>query len=474
MIGVFDIGKTNKKLIIFNDDLEPILEDKIQIGDELRNGILCERAEDIASWMKSSLKSMSSKYPVKSICVSTHGAAIVYLEKGKLAMPAISYEHEIPPHIKKEFFEEFGSAWELYAVTGSPPLGQLQNVGIQVYWVSKQFPEIYSRVDEILFLPAYLTYELSGAHASEITSVGCHTYLWDLRNSKWSFIAERLGVDSRSPELRAVWEQVGKVEVNGSAIITPGIHDTNASVLPFAKLRREDLILVSTGTWCAYLNPTAEFKPRKEDLYRDVLYFVSAFGKPLKTARFRGGGEHDHYTDMIIKKFNTDPRSMTPRAEIINEIVGKCEDFILPGLVKEAGPFRREKPEILGSAFLKDPAHAYHLLNLYLAMTSYVSINLVSERKPAHIIIHGGFVKNNIYCSLLSTLFPDSQVTKSMFGEITSLGAAMCAKCALEDIKLEDIEIRLDEIEIPKLDVDIDKLFRYVDKFVELASSSKE
>jgi len=57
-----------------------------------------------------------------------------------------------------------------------------------------------------------------------------HTYLYDLVEGGWSRVAEGLEVPARSPPIRPVWEPVGKV---GRAVVTPGIHDSNAALLPY-------------------------------------------------------------------------------------------------------------------------------------------------------------------------------------------------------------------------------------------------
>jgi len=64
-IAIFDIGKTNKKLIVFDDDLNPLFEDKAQIGEVVRDGILCDDAERIVAWVKNSFQNVMRKYDIK-------------------------------------------------------------------------------------------------------------------------------------------------------------------------------------------------------------------------------------------------------------------------------------------------------------------------------------------------------------------------------------------------------------------------
>ena len=130
VVTVFDIGKTNKKLIVFDEDLKPLFEDKIHIGEVVKNGILCDDAERIVAWMKSSFYNVLKKYDVKTLAVTTHGATVTYLSTGKLGFPIVSYNHNIDENIRRMFYEEFGDPFSLYSVTGTPPWGRLLNVGI--------------------------------------------------------------------------------------------------------------------------------------------------------------------------------------------------------------------------------------------------------------------------------------------------------------------------------------------------------
>ena len=472
-IAVFDIGKTNKKLIVFTDDLKPVYEKSSRIGEIEVEGVLCDNAEAILSWITRELKEACKKYPIKSVSITTYGATVAYLKKGSLAFPIVSYNHQIDDQIREGFYKEFGSPLDLYKITGAPPYGRLINAGIQLYWFKRSYPEKFAEIDEIMFLPQYLTYEISGFRSCEVTSVGCHTYLYDLRKLDWSFIAERLNADELFPSFAEVWSSLGEFEINGLKVTaTPGIHDSNASLLPFM-LKGADVVLASTGTWCVFMYPAAEFDPREEDLRRDVVYYLNAYGKPVKASRFIGGYEHDHYSKIIQEKFNTDPKNMSLDTDVVNRIIKRKEDFIMPGLMEAVGQFQKSKPKILGKSFYENPVTAYHLLNLYLALQSYVAISLLLEGRSSDIIVQGGFAKNRIYLSLLSTLFQKNRVIKSAFPETTSLGAAMCGKCAYEGVSPERIALDLRGEEIEKLEVDLDDLREYLDLFVEKASAGE-
>jgi sugar (pentulose or hexulose) kinase len=469
-IAVFDIGKSNKKFVLFSENLKPFYLDFTKIGEVEIDGLICDDVASIVSWMKSKLLYAAKRWKISALSVTTFGATIANLKRGALRLPVISYNQEIDRRVKEEFYEEFGSPVELYMSTGTPPYGQLLNVGIQVYWIKKRFPDIFNDIDEIMFLPQYLTYTLTGFKSSEITSIGCHTYLYDIMRKGWSNVARGLKVDTRLPEIFNVWEQLGEFKVGDSNIIvTPGLHDSNASLLPYI-IREERVLLASTGTWCVFMCPGEAFNPRSDDLHKDVLYYIDPFGRPVRSSRFKGGFEYDYYTSIIRDKFLVNPENIPLDVNTLNNILRAGEDFIAPGLVEGSGQFQHSKAKIIGGAFNRSAKESYHLLNLYLAVESYVAMKLITDLKHINVIVQGGFAKNNIYLSILSALLQKSRVFKTIFTEVTGLGAAICAKCALEGTEpcsiSDEISSSIAVEEVPKPEIDEEKLWKYVDSFL--------
>ncbi|MEM3591343.1 MAG: FGGY family carbohydrate kinase [Candidatus Bathyarchaeia archaeon] len=469
-IGTFDIGKSNKKFIVFSEDLKPIYSETTRIDEVKVNGILCDDAESIVSWMRDRLLYATKNWRIEALSVATFGATIANLSNGALKLPVISYNHEIAKSVREKFYSEFGSPLDLYMATGTPPYGQLLNAGIQIYWIRECFREAFNEIDEILFLPQFLTYMLSGFKASEITSVGCHTYLYDIRKSGWSNVAEGLMFDERSPKMVDVWDSLGETYIGGQKMtVSPGIHDSNACLLSYLTRGRE-FLLASTGTWCVFMCPGERFDPKSDDLYRDVVYYIDPYGRPVRASRFKGGFEYDYYTAIIKEKFSVNPDNIGFDKNVLNRILTRKEDFIAPGLVEGSGQFQRSKARIIGDSFNRSANEAYHLLNLYLAIESYVAINLITEKRKVDIVVQGGFAKNNVYLSILSALFPENRVLKATFPEATGLGAAICAKCSSSGIKPHEIYVGVleegGEIEIPKPEIDLDKLMGYVEEFI--------
>jgi len=466
MIAVFDVGKTNKKFTLFDRDLRPLHTEAVRICEVRRGDLLCDDVEALVKWVKALLSKYAGK--ISAVAITTYGATVALLdEEGKLVMPVVSYNHEIDPEIRRSFYEEFGSPEELYMRTGTPPLGQLLNVGMQLFWISREYPEKYDNVRNVLFLPQYLTFTLSGCKSLEITSLGCHTYLYDMVERGWSDVAKGLDVPPRAPPMHDVWEPLGEVD---GAIITPGIHDSNASLLPYLLAEKGEFVLASTGTWCVLMYPGAPFAPAAEDVYRDILYYVDAFGRPVKAARFKCGYEFDHYVDLIRERFRVDPLRIGVDERSAIEVIRRREVFVLPTLTPGTGQFPHSKGRVVGP-FLRDAREAYYAVNLSLALQTWYATTLLTGKARLRLIVQGGFARNDVYLTYLATLMPEAEVIRARYPEATSLGAAITALCAAEETDPRDLRLSLPQLEgerVHGLEVEERYVQEYVDEFLRL------
>jgi L-fuculokinase len=467
LLAVFDVGKTNKKFTVYNSNLAAIYSETVRIGEIEVSGIVCDDIDSLTAWVKTKLADWRSK--LSAVAVSTHGATLALLDaEGRLAMPVISYNHEVGERVKQDFFEEFGSPEELYERTGTPPLGQLLNAGIQLYWIRREFPERYARAKRILFLPQYVIHSFSRLEAAELTSLGCHTYLWDLAESGWSVVAEGLDVPFRSPTIRSVWERLGEAE---GVVVTPGIHDSNAALLPYLVRERGGFVLASTGTWCVLMYPGAPFSPSREDIYRDVLYYVDAYGRPVKAARFKCGFEFEHYVNLLKRTFGGDPLAVGLDRRLAVEVLKAGEAFFVPTLTPGTGQFPRSKGRVVGC--LTDLVRAYHYLNLSLAVQTWHALKLLTGGRKVKVYVQGGFAKNDVYLAYLATLARWSEVIKGEYPEATSLGAALTALAALEGCEPRQLGVELPAVSgepVEPLDVDDAYVEEYVRNFLSLCS----
>nr|WP_199178698.1 hypothetical protein [Acidimangrovimonas sediminis] len=74
-----------------------------------------------------------------------------------------------------------------------------------------------------------------------------------------------------------------------------GIHDSNASLLPYLKGHEAPFAVVSTGTWVIAMAIGGRMSRNIGNLdeARDTLVNVNALGAPVPSARFMGGREYE-------------------------------------------------------------------------------------------------------------------------------------------------------------------------------------
>ena len=104
VIAVVDIGKTNKKILFFDNQFEMVSSvstrfDEIQDED----GFACDDIVAIEKWLKEEIKKVQAlgKYKLKAINFSTHGASLIYLNKGVILLPSLFKYIKLAPCVEK-------------------------------------------------------------------------------------------------------------------------------------------------------------------------------------------------------------------------------------------------------------------------------------------------------------------------------------------------------------------------------------
>ena len=297
IVAVVDIGKTNAKLVIV--DLKTLTELSVHTAPNLVIDDGPYPHHDIAglwSFLIASLKAVTRQLRVDAIIVTAHGASAVLLNQaGGLAMPMLDYEHTGPDDLA----DDYDRIRPDFSETGSPRLPMGLNVGAQIFWQLKTFPKLAENVANILPYPQYWAFRLSGVKATEVTSLGCHTDLWNPFAGTPSTLVSRFGLEARLPPLRRADEKLGVIlpEVSAASGLAPdtpvycGIHDSNASLIPHLRARKPPFAVVSTGTWVVAM--AVGGRRIALDPARDTLINVNAYGDPVPSARFMGGREFD-------------------------------------------------------------------------------------------------------------------------------------------------------------------------------------
>ena len=172
-----------------------------------------------------------------------------------LVLPILDYESTLPQSLAAEY----ASLRPAFADSLSPQLPCGLNLGLQLFWLAKTYPQEFARARHILTYPQYWAWRLSGVAASEVTSLGCHTDLWQPQQGAYSSLVETMDWAPLFPPLQAAWTALGPVlpqwrESNGllhDCQVLCGIHDSNASLLRYldAQEQAQSRTVLSTGTW---------------------------------------------------------------------------------------------------------------------------------------------------------------------------------------------------------------------------------
>lgn len=462
-IAVFDIGKTNKKLVIFDSNLNIVDIEKTNIEEYEADQIKYDRIEIIEKWFINQLKRKSDRYNIRVISVSAHGATFTCVdEKGNLSIPEVSYTTDPGIEFHDAFFEKFGSRAELQKITGTPDFNLLLNVAKGIWFVKKRFNSRFEDTNYILNLPQYFCFKLTGKAVADPTYVGCHTYLWDFKRKDWSTVVDKMGIRKLLPHhINNPWEKLGtitagiveKTGLNPNTIVTSGIHDSNASLLPHLINTGEDFVLNSTGTWCVIMHQMEKAEFNEDEIGKVVFFNISPFSKPVKTAIFMGGIEFEAY-DQILKDIHGNEQLPDFDADLYQRISSEKELFILPGVTPGTGQFPESKARVIERGktyyfediqkgvclpdFFKNRNTAYAVLNLSLAIQTKISLDRSDMRNGMTLYTEGGFSKNEAYNMLVSAFYSDSRTYLSNLNEATAFGAALIGKAAKEDSNPED------------------------------------
>jgi len=430
VIAVFDVGKTNKKLFLFDERYKIVFERSARFTETLdEDGDPCENLESLRLSVFDSLREVfkNPEFEIRAINFATYGASFVYIdEDGKPLAPLYNYLKEYSETLKKQFYDTYGGQEVFSNLTASPVLGSL-NSGMQIYRIKYEKPELFHQIRYALHLPQYLSYLISGQAYSDITSIGCHTNLWDFTKNDyhdWVFkegIAEKLAPIVPS-------DQVMPAAFPGNNYgVGAGLHDSSAALVPYLVSFHEPFILLSTGTWCISLNPFNSTPLTTTELENDCLCYLQYEGKPVKASRLFAGYEHEQQVKRIASHYGTDIisyRTVPYDAGIIDEL-SKADE--LEGLqekslaeLKENSFAQRDLTNYTSDII------AYHRLILDLVNQQYLSTSMVLKgTNVKRIFVDGGFSRNTIFMNLLARVFPELEVFAAHMAQATAVGAAL-------------------------------------------------
>lgn len=415
-VAVIDLGKTNSKIALVDTALAVEVE-VIKQAAPVNSDTLYPSLDHlvIEAFIVESLSVLAQMQQIDAIIVTTHGATAALIDaSGQLALPVLDYEFK--------GVDETRTGYSHYrppfADTGSPTLPGGLNIGAQLYWQQSNFPEQFATVRTILTWPQYWTFKLTGERHNDVTSLGCHTDLYEPANQCYSKLLDDMNWRALMPPTKHSGELSGTLlpdvaQKTGLPTTTPvytGIHDSNASLVPHLMTQTTPFSVVSTGTW--FIVMAMGGLSSMLDETKDTLLNVNAKGQSVPSARFMGGRERD--------LLNV---SSPISEQSVESLLGNTDapPMLMPSVVTNTGPYPNLQKRWIGTpneeAGIRDCAVAF-----YLAIMTHECMKLIGANGPT--FIEGPLAHDQHFAQMLAAVSSRPvMISGSETG--TSVGAAM-------------------------------------------------
>jgi len=417
IVAVIDIGKTNAKVALV--DLASMVEVALRrtANTVSTDGLYPHHdVERLWAFILESLADLHRELHIDAVSITTHGATAVLVDaRGRLALPVIDYEFTGV----EELAQDYDAIRPPFAETGTPRLPAGLNIGTQLHWQQKRFPVEFAGAATILMYPQYWALRLTGVAANEMTSLGCHTDLWNPWTSDYSSLVDKMGWRPLMAPVRPAKDRLGSIlpaiaQRTGLDPATPvfcGLHDSNASLLPRLLSDTPPFSVVSTGTWVVSMavgGSKVELDPA-----RDTLVNVNALGDPVPSARFMGGREFSLLTEGQSHGWIED--------DVAAVLARRA--LLLPSTQQGSGPFPHRGAQWVNADDLAS-GQRFAAISFYLALMTATCLELIGGDGPT--TVEGPFAQNPLFIRMLASA-TRRPVIASETSTGTSIGAALLA-----------------------------------------------
>jgi L-fuculokinase len=417
-VAVFDVGKTNIKVVVFDRGGAVLAErsaPNTPLAPDSEWPYLRLDTEGAWAFLIGALKELGARFSIEAISTTTHGCAGVLMQSGGPALPPLDYEFDGFGDIDADY----DAARPHFDEARSPHLSRGLNLGRHLFYYERYYPAQFKQATAFLTYAQYFAWRLGGAIASEVTSLGAHTDLWRPNEGDLSSMVDALGWRRLFPPRRKAWDTLGTLKpeianttgLSADVRIICGAHDSNAALVPHLLSRREPFTVISTGTWVIIM---AVGGKGQLDPEADMLANVDVRGEPVPTARFMGGREYA----VLAGGSPVDADEADVGAIIASGVLA------LPAFSDQGGPFASRKGVIEGLAPTTPKARAA-LATLYSAlMTAHMLRRLEA---PGELIVEGGFARSPAFAAVLARLMAGRRVVIAPISAGAAAGAAMLA-----------------------------------------------
>ncbi|WP_016956578.1 FGGY-family carbohydrate kinase [Catenovulum agarivorans] len=418
---IMDIGKTHVKIHVLDQGYNSVFSKHISNKVVTTGAFPSADVVSIWEFFKTSIQQASANYLIESLSITTHGATAALIDRNvaddqALVLPVLDYEYEAVFNDCAEYEQ----ARPEFTTTYSPSLPAGLNLGRQLFWLHKNYAEKFDQVTDILMYPQYWAWRFTGHLSSEITSLGCHTDLWDIEQNQLSVLVDRLNCRSKFPPLKPAWHCCGTIKTElAKELGLPencnfynGLHDSNASFLRYRLTQgSQPFTVVSTGTWTICMASQVELS--NLDPTKDMLANIDALETPIACARFMGGREFAAICAQTSCSVSDAFTQADLQAVIDNNV------YALPNFAGGSGPFGDATARFIGDV---QNYNGVAVATLYTALL--VDYQLSQLNAQGDIYIEGAFLKNPLLCGLLAQLRPEQKVYLSMDDTGTVAGTA--------------------------------------------------
>ena len=430
---IFDIGKTTKKALLFDSSFN-VLEERTQVFKETvdDDGFPAEDLAKVSDWVLEAFKyyTTHSHFKVTHCNVSAYGASLVHIDNSsKRIEPFYNYLKPLSAATQGEFIALYDGNEDISRATASPFLGLL-NSGLQLFWLKREKFSLFESINRSLHLPQYFTWLLTGQYFTDITSIGCHTMLWDFDKNRYHnwVVAEQL--TDLFPKVSPA-DHVFDFNTDKQLIkMGVGVHDSSAALMPYLVTQDEPFLLLSTGTWNICFNPYNSNPLTHKELAADCLSYLTFEGDPVKASRIFLGHEHELQVASLTKYFEVASNfyaSLKFDEDIFNQLNSGEPDErpFYPVGMEGTGPMPEPSDLKTDLSTFKSFEEAYIQLVRYLVSWQLISVNLVDpEQRVKNIIVVGGFTKNSVFLETLKRLCSSRTIMVSDHPRASALGAA--------------------------------------------------
>ncbi len=423
VIAIIDVGKTNKKFFLFDESYRIIFEKTATLKETRdEDGDPCEDVHQLVNFVHESLQEilLYKYYDLRAINFSAYGASFVCVsEKGRPLGYLYNYLKAYPADLQEKFYATYDGADAFSVKTASPVLGSL-NSGMQLYRMKQKNAKQFALAQYALHLPQFLSYSVTGEAYSDLTSIGCHTNLWDFTTQQYHRWVGEEGIAPKLAPIKDAAETV-TVKYDGHSFEAGiGLHDSSAALIPYMMSFEEPFILLSTGTWSISLNPFNHTPLTVDELQQDSLCYMGFRGKPVKASRLFSGNEYETEVKRIAAHFGNSLRyyhSMSFNPDLVKYLPTNVSGKVIG---KDSGFSQRDFSKF------ESGAQAYHQLVYDLVVQQCLSTGIILKGSPVkRIFVDGGFSKNDVFMNLLAIFFPDIEVYAASMAQGTALGAAL-------------------------------------------------